>query len=235
MPLFRGGGTENLKHKDSQKTVWVVLNKTAAIPPQPPSASRNYLSENSASRFQIIIFPQSKKKEKKATQERPEFGVTGQRQWEQAPGKAKKAMGTAVSHTVLLKKPARKLSKIEHVDSHPRSVAPRAAGTSFLRLPIFASTNHLRPAPLVVRPAPSLTSQSRHQPKNRSVGSLPTSQAPGKYSLARQIFMRTARIHELGQILPHGCRHLSSSSAEAVWPLTPPPPKENECSPPECS
>lgn len=63
-----------------------------------------------------------------------------------------------------------------------------------------------------------ITSQSRRQPKNWSIAYLLTSQAPGKYSLARQIFMRAARIHELGQILPHGCRHLSSSSAEAAGP-----------------
>lgn len=206
--------------------VQVVLIMIAAIPPQLPSASISYLLENSSSKSQNIIFSQSKKIKKKkrggGSKERPEFGVIGQQQWKQAPGKAKKAVRAVVSHTVLLKKPVRKLSKIAYVDSHPRSVAPRVPCTSFLRLLISASADDLRPAPLVVRQAPGLTSQSRHQPKeNRSVGSLSTSQAPGKYSLARQIFMRAARIHELGQILPHGCRHLSSSSAEATGPLTP--------------
>jgi hypothetical protein len=42
---------------------------------------------------------------------------------------------------------------------------------------------------------------------------------PGKHSLARQIFMRAARIHELSQILSHGGRHLSSSPVTAARPL----------------
>lgn len=90
----------------------------------------------------------------------------------------------------------------------------------FPRLPAAASTTGLRPAPLVIGPTPSFTAESRHKSKeNKSLASLPTFQAPGKYSLARQIFMRAARIHELGQILPHGCRHLPPSSAEAAGPL----------------
>lgn len=92
--------------------------------------------------------------------------------------------------------------------------------SSLLLRPTTASTTDLRPAPLVSRPTPSFTSESRRQSKeNKSLACLSSSQAPRKYSLARQIFMRAARIHELGQILSHGCRHLSPSSAEAARPL----------------
>lgn len=78
---------------------------------------------------------------------------------------------------------------------------------------------------MAVRPAACLTHERRGQPKNKSVTSFPPafySRAPGKYSLASQIFMRAAGIHELSQILAHGCRHLSSTSTGAAGsPLQP--------------
>lgn len=114
------------------------------------------------------------------------------------------------------------LSKIKQVDSHPRSVAPEGfpeqGPHQLSAAPNFCV--HKRPQARPLGGQAGSHPKAAVSPRTRSTASLPTFQAPGKYSLARQIFMRAARIHELGQILPHGRRHLSSSSAEAAGPRT---------------
>lgn len=123
------------------------------------------------------------------------------------------------------------LSRAERGDSHPRPTAPRVA--RFPLLAAFASTTHLRPAPLIRRPATTTHPKAAVIPRRTSLW-LPRNSSHGsrKYSLARQIFVRATRVHELGQILSHGRRHLSLRSAEAAGPHHQ---KGNECSPPELS
>lgn len=121
------------------------------------------------------------------------------------------------------------LSSAEQV-TVTRPTAPGAP--CFLLLAALASTTYPRPAPLIRRPA--TTTHPKAAVKSRRRLWLPPHSSYGsrKHSLARQIFMRAARIHQLGQVLSHGRRHLSLSSAEAAGPHKQ---KGNERSPPELS
>lgn len=159
MPLFRVGAEREPKTQGLTEDGPGGSEQDSSHTSSPPSASRSHLAENSASEsIKKYTFPSIKKKGGRAQKEtrirceRPASdGKRHQgrlrRPWEQS------SLRPCFQN---LKKQVRMLSKTEQVDSHPRSDAPKGSlrkiPTGILLLPIFASTNDLRPAPLVVRP-----------------------------------------------------------------------------------